>query len=346
MKPQSGLPRVWFLSSSLEIWGAEQSLLTLGRHLRSEHVWPVLYASSLELVEEWKSWGCEGHYVPAGKQGHSIVRSARWLLSFTRRARNRPDVVVFFNLTIAPLVDAIRIRTGQPHVVLDLHDYLQSQRGKRRLRSVSQRFDKVIAISDFVAMQIAPVVPVSVITRPIERDLNIASGRVNEPTIGIIGRVDPDKHLEFALSVARALPDLRFEVRGSPSAEGKAYAMELQRSATANVVWIGRVPRSDVFSGLAVLFVPNHEEALGRTVLEAQLSEVPVVVPSSGGPAELVENGMTGYTYRPRDRQSAVDALQRALEAPRSLIQDARAHALVVSDPERYSAEYLRALKG
>jgi glycosyltransferase involved in cell wall biosynthesis len=42
-------------------------------------------------------------------------------------------------------------------------------------------------------------------------------------------------------------------------------------------------------------------ETFGLTILEAMVYGVPAIVPNAGGPMELVENGISGYTINPHD---------------------------------------------
>ena len=336
--------KVWFLTTSPEIWGAQQSLLTLEKHLKPHGISASLFTSSPKLVDEWTARGYQGQFVSRMTRGPAIIRSAFWAYSFLRGSKDRPDVVVVFDLALVPMVGVLRVLLGKPRMILDLHNYLTTERGRRRIRWLSRYFDRVIAISNFTASQVAHDVAVEVITRPIERDLIVDSSGTGEPVVGVVGRLDPDKHLEFALSVARHLPNVRFEVRGSATSEWEGYAARLQASAPPNIDWVGRVSREGAFSGLNALFLSNHREALGRVVLEAQLARVPVVVPSTGGASELVENSLTGFSYQSCDVISAADALVRALEAPNSIVDAAEAYASKVSDPKRYAAEYVRAL--
>lgn len=61
-------------------------------------------------------------------------------------------------------------------------------------------------------------------------------------------------------------------------------------------------------------------EAFGRVVAEAQAMGRPVVAPAHGAAPEIIEPGVTGWLFTPKDPQSLADALARAL----SLTQDER----------------------
>jgi glycosyltransferase involved in cell wall biosynthesis len=59
-------------------------------------------------------------------------------------------------------------------------------------------------------------------------------------------------------------------------------------------------------------------EAFGRVVAEAQAMGRPVVAPAHGAATEIVEPGVTGWLFTPRDPVSLADALQRALALSRT----------------------------
>jgi len=54
-------------------------------------------------------------------------------------------------------------------------------------------------------------------------------------------------------------------------------------------------------------------EAFGRVVAEAQAMGRPVVAPAHGAAPEIIEPGVTGWMFTPRDPVSLADALLRAL---------------------------------
>jgi glycosyltransferase involved in cell wall biosynthesis len=261
------------------------------------------------------------------------------------------DAVVFFNIDLAPAALALRLmRRARPRLILDLHDYLPTASGRKKLSLIARTFDMVIAISRFSASQLgARSTSAAVLTRPIEpveRWYGLPGGRV----VGIVGRVDPDKNLEMAIAAVGHLPEFRLTVRGAPSAAHSSYAADIEVQARAGlgdrVEFTGRLAGAEVFEGFDVLLVTNAAEALGRTVLEAQLRGIVVVVPDEGGAAELVENGETGFTYAAGDPHAAAAAIRKAANSDPLVRENARAVARRSSDPEAYAAAYAGILRG
>ena len=69
---------------------------------------------------------------------------------------------------------------------------------------------------------------------------------------------------------------------------------------------------------VAVVAPSTWTETFGLVVVEAMSAGVPAVVAAHGGPADLVEDGVTGVHHRPFDADSLADALRRVLPADRN----------------------------
>jgi glycosyltransferase involved in cell wall biosynthesis len=55
-------------------------------------------------------------------------------------------------------------------------------------------------------------------------------------------------------------------------------------------------------------------EAFGLTILEAMVYAIPAIVPNAGGPIELVENGINGYTINPHDLDLIASKITELME--------------------------------
>jgi glycosyltransferase involved in cell wall biosynthesis len=70
---------------------------------------------------------------------------------------------------------------------------------------------------------------------------------------------------------------------------------------------------------------------LGRVILEAHLLGVPVIVPDKGGPAEIVENDVTGLTFP----STAGDAPAQLAHQVTRLLQDDELRKCLASAGQR-----------
>ncbi|WP_432498839.1 glycosyltransferase family 4 protein [Kineococcus gypseus] len=337
---RGGRARAVFVSTSSIVWGAETSLLTTARHLQRQGERVGLLARAPGFVEQWPG--------PA-----RLADGARLFAALARTALlERPEALVCCSLRLAAAFAPLRVlpRAVRPALVFDLHDYLPGAPGRRRMRLAMWWFDRVVAVSAFSAAQVsADHGAVLVLARPVEA--GAGAGAAWEPRgrrVGVVGRLDADKRIEVAAEAVALLPDAALVLRGA-SGMDEGYTERLRGWAHEllgeRVLFEGRVPRERVVAGLACVVVANEEEALGRTVAEAQLAGVPVVVPDRGGARELVEDGVTGWTFRAGSPRSLADAVRAVLDDPEgaaAVVARAREVAAVRHDPDRVAREYLR----
>lgn len=103
------------------------------------------------------------------------------------------------------------------------------------------------------------------------------------------------------IKLAKQLPQYRFELVINDTSENiRAFLMENGIEKPINLVVFER--QNDVIpfykNASIVLNLTNKEQAVetfGLTVLEAMTAGLPVIVPTQGGIAEMVEDGMNGY---------------------------------------------------
>jgi len=170
----------------------------------------------------------------------------------------------------------------------------------------------------------------------------------NGPLIGIVGQITPWKGHETAI---RAFEQIRFRYPGSKlvivgevkfsgprtSLDNDAFLDGLRHlvrdlDLADDVAFLGE--RDDipaVLRSLAVLLVPSIAEPFGRTVAEAMTIGTPVIATSEGGPAELIEHGVSGLLASPRDHDAWASAIDRVLVdrlAARRMAEAARRVAL------------------
>jgi glycosyltransferase involved in cell wall biosynthesis len=310
--PTSG--RIAFVSSSSEIWGAEYSLLSLAQHWGSATGAKAdLYSPSLRMVQLWNSCSVG--------QARLLARSgSRCLPQLYRLLAAGPNYsgVVIFNLDLLPLA---WLQPGLVQYVLDLHDFLPTVAGRRKLRAISVRVAGFVAVSQFSAHQLtsSQLQRTTVLHRTVDAR-GFPRGQAHwGPTghdYGVVGRLDADKQISVAVSaIVIAGSVARLVVRGealyTKDTSIRKLIDESKRALADRVTFEPPVDREFALDGLRAVIVSRHDEPLGRTVLEAQALGIPVIVPDTGGSHELVSDGKDGLVYRAGDAESLAIAIMR-----------------------------------
>jgi glycosyltransferase involved in cell wall biosynthesis len=121
-----------------------------------------------------------------------------------------------------------------------------------------------------------------------------ASSTVN---IGYIGRLVPEKGVQWLVTALDAVPNIRLVVIGSGPYEDELRAQVRRRGIEAQ--FVGSVPPDEMPRALADLDIvavpslarPGWAEQFGRVVCEAMLAAIPVVASDSGALPEVVGDG-------------------------------------------------------
>ena len=139
--------------------------------------------------------------------------------------------------------------------------------------------------------------------------------------LGWVGRVAAEKGLEDALAAAERA-DLPLHVWGV--VEDAGYWASLADRYPATLVARGFLPTDQLQAELgrcrALLMTPKWVEAYGNVVAEAMACGVPVVTYRRGGPAELVEDGVSGFVVPPDSVAALAEAIGRVGELDRASV--------------------------
>lgn len=137
----------------------------------------------------------------------------------------------------------------------------------------------------------------------------------NERIVLYVGRMSKDKNVEFIVDAARSADNLKdvkwLFVGGGP------FLPQLRKAESENIHFVGRVPHNQLVEwyNKADIFVSSCDyDAFGLTVSEAMATGLPIVVPDKGGPCEQFENGVSGFTYKNKDKASFLEVIHRLLE--------------------------------
>jgi len=161
-----------------------------------------------------------------------------------------------------------------------------------------------------------------------------------------------EEFIHAAVVIRRDVPDVVFFAVGEAKPEEKAYEAllraEVRRCGLSNVFFFTGFRREmqDVYASADVLLFPTRVEGFGLVIVEAFVAGVAVVSTRSGGPEDVIEDGVSGFLCEVGDvpaMASCVTMLLTDVAVRRRVVNAARARARVMFGEDVY-AEALRAV--
>jgi len=134
-----------------------------------------------------------------------------------------------------------------------------------------------------------------------------------QPWLGWVGRIAPEKGLEDAIAAAQAT-GMPLKILGAM--QDAAYWQQLcQNYPNAPIEYLGFLPTTELQQVVrqcrALLVTPRWVEAFGNVAIEALACGVPVIAYRRGGPAEIVQEGKTGWLVEPDSVPGLVAAIAK-----------------------------------
>ncbi len=140
-----------------------------------------------------------------------------------------------------------------------------------------------------------------------------------EPVVGIVAALRPEKNhegfLRLARMVADRVPQARFLVVGDGPRREELQALAEQVGLQKHVSFLGT--RNDVDRLLRLMHVvvlTSHVEAAPVTILEAMATGRPFVAPAVGSIPELIADGETGFVVPPGQLETQAQRVVQLLQ--------------------------------
>jgi len=257
----------------------------------------------------------------------SAIQRAIALVPFV--ARHRADIV-HLSCGRSGLRSLIR-GTGAKHVISHVHgfpdEWIDDVRARNSLPLRSTYVDAsthVVACSRWVAQPFESLTRVSVIPYgiPIPRPENGRPSTNGDVLVGFLGRLVPQKGLNYLVEAAKIVLERRERVRFLIAGDGP-MRQQLEHMAAslpgAAGRWSFAGAREDVDSFMReidMLVVPSEWEAFGIVAIEAQAWRKPVVAFEVDGLPEAVVHGETGLLATHRDTSALADAIVNLADDP------------------------------
>ncbi len=319
-----------FVNHTGLVSGAERSLLGMLPCL-STRITPSVASPRGELAGLLAEAGIRHIAIPAAEMSFrfDIRRTPVRLLSSSRAIgglaavirRERPDVVVA-NSIRAGLLAGVVPRPARTRLVVWVHDALPAGWVAEIVRTVTwSRADLVLVNSRYVAGAFegprrrgqARVIYNGIDPSDSDRSARGAAGLQPGATLklAIVGQITPLKQQHVALRVLRDLVDdgvdATLDVIGAVEFRGPGrydtlgyerglHELVVDLTLSERVRFLGRREDARALLGANhILLVPSIGEGFGRVVVEGMLARNVVIASDEGGPAEIIEHGLTGF---------------------------------------------------
>ncbi len=151
-----------------------------------------------------------------------------------------------------------------------------------------------------------------------------APDTAKERMVLTVARLTRFKRIDILLAAAAILKQQGYsDVRWVIAGDGEEAAALQQRASslalTTQVEFVGRLPTSaliDYYNRATIVAVTAIGEPFGLAPVEGMAAGAAIVCSDSGGPAETVEDGVTGLHFRSGDAQDLARQVGRLLDNP------------------------------
>jgi UDP-glucose:tetrahydrobiopterin glucosyltransferase len=147
----------------------------------------------------------------------------------------------------------------------------------------------------------------------------------HEGTLAFVGRIDPSKGVEDAITVAATLGK-RLDIYGGVQGPRVGYfrrRIQPLLEMHPNVVYHGLVSQATLLPELrhaqALLFPIKWDEPFGYVIIEAMAVGTPVIMYDRGAARELIVDGVNGFIVAPDNPQEMAAVVERTELVDRAL---------------------------
>ncbi len=346
---RGGQPRVLFVSSTLDVGGAERQFSILVPALRRRGFDPAVLTLRGEgpFFDELVGQGIRARC--AGMHSRFDLRGIARALAI---AGGWPDLIVTLSLD-AQLVGALIARRArvphvsvlqkQPEITLALHRRLL-------MRLAARTVDKVIAVTEAQVPDLVKhgfpegrivVIPNGVLeTAPTASRTAIRSELAlpDDAFVALlVATLRPEKRADIFVRAVEEAARRNPRIRGIVAGDGPERAFVASQGGDAVSILGARRDIVDLIESCDVLCLTSSAEALPLVVIEAMAGGRAVVATDVGGTAEAVDDHVTGRVIAPQIGDELVEVLVELSESP--LVVAAMGSAGRARYRERYSAD-------
>ena len=135
------------------------------------------------------------------------------------------------------------------------------------------------------------------------------------PLLLALGRLHENKAFDVLIEALAALPEAYLWLAGSGPLADDLEALAKQRGLSGRLRMLGwRDDVAGLFAAADIFICPSRHEPLGNVVIEAWAQATPVVAAATGGPAELIDDGVNGLLFPVDDAAALGEAITKLID--------------------------------
>jgi glycosyltransferase involved in cell wall biosynthesis len=355
---QNQIPlKICFFSHSVELTGAERSLLELVTELIGDHgakcfvVLPAHGPLEIKLNNVGAStitaeygWWCDINRAPDDQITRALANGIKNLSTIIDYINEiNPDIIVT-NTMVIPWGAVIASFINKPHVwfihefgqldhrlifYLPFHQTLEIIRNSSNLILVnsnavktmlfgSNENSKILTFNHYIELPN---------THKLE-DENRYFTKLQALKLIIAGTISESKGQKDAVLAAKKLIekgeniDLIVMGQGSSTYSEQLKQVVKNTKANKNVTFLDfQANPYPIIQQADIVLVCSKNEAFGRVTLEGMLMKKPIIGTNSGGTSELIKDGYNGFLYTPGDYDQLAEKITYFIEHPAAICE-------------------------
>jgi glycosyltransferase involved in cell wall biosynthesis len=334
-----GSTPVLLVSPSATAGGAERAFAGLARTLPAMGFHPIAALLQRGPLEDWlREADCETHMLPSHRT-RNVARTLRTVGSLRRLARSTGARVVVSNMSKGHFFGGLAARAARIPAVFWQHQIPGPSLIERVAGAVPAQAIACCSHASASAQraltpgrQIFKIHPGirSPDVRPVHgsgASIKRSLGWENNPTVGVVGRLQRGKGQEVFLQAAARLAEIREDTRfivvgGAVLGWEGSYPDDLRRltddlGIADRVHFAGHQLQIERwYDALDVVVQASFGESFGLVLVEAMALGKPLVATGVGGQLEIVEDGTSGLLVPSGDPDALAEAVGRILADP------------------------------
>lgn len=139
---------------------------------------------------------------------------------------------------------------------------------------------------------------------------HLSQGNPDDTLLLYVGRLSAEKQIDLLKPILEQVPGTRLAIVGSGPAREELEA-HFAGTRTHFVGYLTGEALAQAYASADMFVFPSSMETFGLVVVEAMAAGLPVVASRVGGVREVVQEGVTGYTFDVGDVDAMIDGVRQ-----------------------------------